>query len=181
MPVGPLALMDEISLTLSLHIIKQTQKDFAQEGKTYLSHPGENAVIKMVKEFNRSGKKGKKGFYEYPPDGEKYLWPELRKYFPPADKELSQQEMITRMMFIQAIEAARCLEEKVVISVADANIGSIFGWGFAPFKGGVLQFINDYGVDAFVEKSQELADKYGPRFIPPEILINMAEEGTRFQ
>ena len=88
--------------------------------------------------------------------------------------------MMTRMMFIQAIEAARCFEENVVISVADANIGSIFGWGFAPFKGGTLQFINDYGVKEFVGKAEELAVKYGPRFNSPEILKKMAEKGGSF-
>jgi len=181
MPVGPLALTDEINIALIFHIIEQTQKDFAAERKEYVAHPGENVVIKMVQVFNRSGKKDKKGFYEYPRDGEKYLWPDLSKHFPLADQELSQQEMITRMMFIQAIEAARCLEENVVISVADANIGSIFGWGFAPFKGGVLQFINDYGVKEFVGKAEELADKYGSRFNPPQILKKMAVNGEAFQ
>lgn len=181
MPVGPLSLTDEINIALIFHIIEQTQKDFAAERKEYVAHPGENVVIKMVQVFNRLGKKDKKGFYEYPRDGEKYLWPDLSKHFPLADQELSQQEMITRMMFIQAIEAARCLEENVVISVADANIGSIFGWGFAPFKGGVLQFINDYGVKEFVGKAEELADKYGSRFNPPQILKKMAVNGETFQ
>jgi 3-hydroxyacyl-CoA dehydrogenase/enoyl-CoA hydratase/3-hydroxybutyryl-CoA epimerase len=180
MPVGPLAIMDEVSIALVLHIIEQTKKDYADKGKEYVTHPGEKVVIKMVKEFNRSGKKDKKGFYEYPQDGKKYLWPELQKHFPPADQELSQEEMMTRMMFIQAIEAASCFEENVVISVADANIGSIFGWGFAPFKGGALQFINDYGIKEFVGKSKELADNYGSRFNSPEILKTMAENGTSF-
>jgi len=85
-----------------------------------------------------------------------------------------------RMMFIQAIEAARCYEDKVVVSVAEANIGSIFGWGFAPFKGGVLQFINDYGVNPFIKKSKELAETYGQRFDPPQILLKMAENGDSF-
>ncbi|MBW1692563.1 MAG: enoyl-CoA hydratase/isomerase family protein [Deltaproteobacteria bacterium] len=180
MPVGPLALTDEVSIALMLHIIEQTQKDFAAEGKQYVAHPGENVVIKMVQALKRSGKADKKGFYEYPQDGKKYLWPELRKHFPPSDRELSQKEMMTRMLFIQALESARCLEENVVISVADANIGSIFGWGFAPFKGGTLQFINDYGVKEFVGKSEALADKYGSRFNPPEILIKMAENKREF-
>ena len=180
MPVGPLALMDEISISLSLHIIEQTKKDFAEDGREYVAHPGNEVVIKMVREFNRSGKKDKKGFYEYPQEGKKYLWPELQRHFPPAVQELSQKEMMTRMMFIQAIEAARCFEENVVTSVADANIGSIFGWGFAPFKGGALQFINDYGVNDFVGKAEELAVKYGPRFNSPEILNKMAEKGGSF-
>lgn len=84
-------------------------------------------------------------------------------------------------MFIQAIEAVRCFEEKVVTTVAEANIGSIFGWGFAPFKGGALQFINDFGVKAFVEKATALADKYGRRFDPPEILKKMAENDDDIQ
>jgi 3-hydroxyacyl-CoA dehydrogenase/enoyl-CoA hydratase/3-hydroxybutyryl-CoA epimerase len=180
MPVGPLAIMDEVSISLVLHIIEQTKKDFVDEGKEYVTHPGEEVVIKMAREFNRPGKKDKKGFYEYPLDGKKYLWPELQKHFSPADRELSQEEMMRRMMFIQAIEAARCFEENVVISVADANIGSIFGWGFAPFKGGVLQFINDYGVKEFVEKSKELAENYGSRFNPPDLLKTMVENGTSF-
>jgi len=88
--------------------------------------------------------------------------------------------MMTRMMFIQAVEAARCFEENVIVSVAEANIGSILGWGFAPFKGGVLQFINDYGVKLFVKTAQDLAEKYGQRFDPPEILKKMAEKGEFF-
>ena len=88
--------------------------------------------------------------------------------------------MIERLMFIQALETVRCHEEGVVNSVADANIGSIFGWGFAPFKGGTLQYINDYGVAAFVERSRELADKYGGRFLPPAMLIEMAKDGKSF-
>ena len=180
MPVGPLALMDVISLTLVLSVIQQTKKDFEKIGKTCVSHPGDEVVIKMVNTLKRYGKKDRKGFYEYPQEKEKYLWPELRKHFPPTVPELSQQEMMVRMMFIQAIEAARCYEDKVVVSVAEANIGSIFGWGFAPFKGGVLQFINDYGVSSFVKKSKELAETYGQRFDPPQILLKMAQNGDSF-
>jgi 3-hydroxyacyl-CoA dehydrogenase/enoyl-CoA hydratase/3-hydroxybutyryl-CoA epimerase len=88
--------------------------------------------------------------------------------------------MIERMMFIQALETARCYEEGVLTSVADANIGSIFGWGFAPFKGGTLQFINDYGVAKFVTRSEELAETYGERFQPPALLRQMAERGESF-
>ena len=180
MPVGPLALMDEISLILVLSIMEQTKKDFAKAGKAYVPHPGDEVVIKMVNTFKRPGKKGQKGFYEYPQEKEKHLWPELTKHFPPSSRELSQQEMMTRLMFIQAIEAARCYEDNVIVSVAEANIGSIFGWGFAPFKGGVLQFINDYGVRSFVKQSKELAKTYGQRFNPPELLLKMAKKGDVF-
>ena len=88
--------------------------------------------------------------------------------------------MMARMMFIQALEAARCYEDNVIVSVAEANIGSIFGWGFAPFKGGVLQFINDYGVNEFVKEAKRLVEMYGQRFNPPEILLKMADKKEAF-
>ena len=92
----------------------------------------------------------------------------------------TQEEMIERMMFAQVLETVRCFQEGVMTSVADANIGSIFGWGFAPFKGGTLQYINDYGLPEFVSRSRELAAKYGERFVPPKHLIDMAENGETF-
>ena len=184
MPVGPLALEDEVSLSLSLHVMEQTKKDYAAEGKAYAGHPGEAVIVKMVKELDRPGKKAGKGFYDYPTTagtgGHKHIWPELNQYFPLSKNQLSQQEMIDRLMFAQANEAARCFEEKVVITVADANIGSIFGWGFAPHQGGALQFINAYGVARFVKRAEELAAKYGPRFKPAAILLDMAKNGRTF-
>ena len=180
MPVGPLAVHDEVSMSLSLHVMEQTRKDFAAEGKTYTGHPGEKAVVLMVKELDRPGKKAGKGFYEYPQGGQKYLWPELSKYFPLSKDQLSQQELMDRLMFAQANEAARCYEEKVVMTVADTNIGSIFGWGFAPHQGGALQFINAYGVAKFVKRAEELAAKYGPRFKPAAVLVEMAKAGKSF-
>ncbi|MBF0353391.1 MAG: enoyl-CoA hydratase/isomerase family protein [SAR324 cluster bacterium] len=181
MPVGPLALMDEVSLSLVLHIEGQTRKDMEASGKSYQAHPGMAVVERMVKEFGREGKKASKGFYDYPADGKKHLWPELQQHFKPAETELSQEEMITRMMFVQALETVRCYEEKVLTTAADANIGSIFGWGFAPFKGGTLQYINDFGVKEFVGKCEELTAKYGPRFTPPALLKKMAANGETFQ
>ncbi|MCK5770641.1 3-hydroxyacyl-CoA dehydrogenase NAD-binding domain-containing protein [Algiphilus sp.] len=180
MPVGPLALQDEVSLSLSMHIIDQTRKDFEAEGKEYQGHPAESVIVKMVKELDREGKKTGKGFYDYPEKGSKQLWPELTRHFPTAAEQLDQKEMIERMLFAQANEAARCFEENVVTSVADTNIGSIFGWGFAPFHGGALQYINAYGVEAFVARAHELADRYGERFRPAESLQRMAAEQKRF-
>ncbi len=180
MPVGPLAVHDEVSMSLSLHVMEQTRKDFAAEGKAYTGHPGEKAVVMMVKELDRPGKKAGKGFYEYPQGGQKFIWPELTKYFPLSKDQLSQQEMMDRLMFAQANEAARCYEEKVVMTVADTNIGSIFGWGFAPHQGGALQFINAYGVAKFVKRAEELAAKYGPRFKPAAVLVEMAKTGKSF-
>jgi len=184
MPVGPLALQDEVSMSLSLHVMEQTRKDFAAEGKTYTASASEPVVLKMVKELDRPGKKAGRGFYDYPEagtKGEKKLWPGLAQAFPLATEQLSQQEMIDRMMFAQANEAARCFEENVVMTVADTNIGSIFGWGFAPHQGGALQFINAYGVAKFVKRAEELAAKYGPRFKPAALLVKMAAEGKRFE
>ena len=92
----------------------------------------------------------------------------------------SASEMVDRILFIQSIETARCIEEGVLKSTADANLGAIFGWGYAPFNGGTLQFINAYGVDNFVARAQVLAETYGSRFTPPQLLLDMAEKGETF-
>ncbi|HET7524479.1 MAG TPA: 3-hydroxyacyl-CoA dehydrogenase NAD-binding domain-containing protein [Burkholderiaceae bacterium] len=182
MPMPPLALQDEVSLSLSMHVRDQTKKDLAAEGKTYNDHPAESVTRQLV-EIGRIGKKAGKGFYDWGigPDGKgKQLWPELTKMYPPKPDQPNQQELIDRLLFAQANEAARCYEENVVRSVADANIGSIFGWGFAPFQGGALQFINAYGPKRFVERGRELAKKYGARFEPAGVVVKMAGEGGKF-
>lgn len=181
MPIGPLALQDEVSLGLMLHINAQTRKDFAAEGKPFVEHPAQPALAKIGEELGRVGKKAGKGFYDYPTTGEKQLWSGLTAVFPVKAQQPSQQELIDRLLFIQANETAKCFEEKVVLSVADANIGSIFGWGFAPHQGGTLQFINNYGVARFVKRAQELADQYGERFKPAQILVDMAAKGQEFK
>jgi 3-hydroxyacyl-CoA dehydrogenase / enoyl-CoA hydratase / 3-hydroxybutyryl-CoA epimerase len=180
MPVGPLALSDEVSLSLMMHIREQTQTDLAAAGQTIPDHPADVVLAKMVKEYGRLGKAHGAGFYAYEGNGRKQLWPDLQTRFPLQGDKLPQQEMIDRLLFVQAIETVRCYEEGVLTTVADANIGSIFGWGFAPFKGGTLQFINDYGVADFVTRSQELAEKYGNRFRPPARLVEMAAAGENF-
>ncbi len=180
MPVGPLALQDEVSLGLMLHINEQTKKDLQKEGKEMPHHPADSVVELMGKTHGRLGKKVGKGFYDYPEGGEKQLWPGLLNLFPVADTQPTQQELIDRFMFIQANETARCYEENVINSIADANIGSIFGWGFAPHHGGTLQFINAYGVDNFVARSQQLAERYGERFAPAQVLVAMAKAHKEF-
>ncbi len=182
MPMPPLALQDEVSLSLSLHVAEQTQKDLAAEGKPYAEHPGA-AVIRQLCERGRVGKKAGKGFYDWG-EGEdgrgKALWPELTTLYPTVAQQPEQRELIDRLMFVQANEAARCLQEGVLRSVADANIGSILGWGFAPFQGGTLQFINAMGPQAFVNRARELAAKHGPRFEPAANVVKLAAEGGRF-
>ncbi|MGH8454812.1 MAG: 3-hydroxyacyl-CoA dehydrogenase NAD-binding domain-containing protein [Nevskiales bacterium] len=181
MPVGPLALNDEVSLSLSLHIMEQTKKDFKAEGREFKPHPANKIIKQMVKDLDRPGKKAGKGFYEYPQGGQKFLWPGLAEHFKPARKPLSQQEMQDRMMLVQANETAKCLEENVLMKVGDANIGSVFGIGFAAHQGGALQFINAYGVKQFVARCNELAEKYGERFKPARLLEKMAANGETFQ
>jgi 3-hydroxyacyl-CoA dehydrogenase/enoyl-CoA hydratase/3-hydroxybutyryl-CoA epimerase len=180
MPMPPLALQDEVSLSLSLHVMQQTKRALEAEGKTFTPHPAMPVVEKMVKELGREGKKVAKGFYDYPENGEKHLWPELTELYPTTDEQPSQQDLVDRLLYVQANETAKCFEENVVRTVADANVGSIFGWGFAPNQGGTLQFINSVGVNKFVERSRELASKYGERFEPAQILVDMAQKGEEF-
>ena len=180
MPMPPLALQDEVSLSLSLHVMQQTKKAMEAEGKTFTPHPAMSVVEKMVKEFGREGKKVSKGFYDYPENGEKHLWSDLTELYQTTDEQPSQQDLVDRLLYVQANETAKCYEENVVRTVADANIGSIFGWGFAPNQGGTLQFINSVGVDKFVARSRELAQKYGARFEPAQILVAMAAKGEVF-
>ncbi len=181
MPVGPLALQDEVSLSLALHVMTQSRKDM---GDAYKEPASEKTLRKMVEELGREGKKNGKGFYDYPPaddrKAKKKLWPGLAEHFPLAEQQLSVAEMRDRFLFAQANETARCVEEGVVEKTGDANIGSIFGWGFAPWAGGTLQFINATGVGSFVERARELAGKYGERFEPAAILVKMAETGQTF-
>lgn len=180
MPMPPLALQDEVSLSLSLHVMEQTKKAMEAEGKAFTPHPAMSVVEKMVKEFGREGKKVSKGFYDYPENGEKHLWSDLTELYQTTDEQPSQQDLVDRLLYVQANETAKCYEENVVRTVADANIGSIFGWGFAPNQGGTLQFINSVGVDKFVARSRELAQKYGARFEPAQILVEMAAKGEVF-
>ena len=180
MPMPPLALQDEVSLSLSLHVMQQTKRALEAEGKTFTPHPAMPVVEKMVNELGREGKKVGKGFYDYPENGEKRLWPQLTELYPTTDEQPSQQDLVDRLLYVQANETAKCFEENVVRTVADANIGSIFGWGFAPNQGGTLQFINSVGVDKFVARSRELESKYGERFAPAQILVEMAQKGEEF-
>ena len=180
MPMPPLALQDEVSLSLSLHVMEQTKKAMEAEGKTFTPHPAMSVVEKMVKEFGREGKKVSKGFYDYPENGEKHLWSDLTELYPTTDEQPSQQDLVDRLLYVQANETAKCYEENVVRTVADANIGSIFGWGFAPHQGGTLQFINSMGLEAFITRSRELAAQYGERFEPAQIVLDLADKGEVF-
>jgi 3-hydroxyacyl-CoA dehydrogenase / enoyl-CoA hydratase / 3-hydroxybutyryl-CoA epimerase len=166
MPVGPLAVLDETALSLSVHVLDQTRTDFRAEGGTYIAAPGELLVERMVKEFDRNGRAAGGGFYEYPQDkgAKKFLWPELKNLFEKPGIGWDMQDLKDRLLYRQAVETARCLSENVLTTVHDANIGSIFGIGFPAWTGGALQFIYGMGVDAFCARATQLADRYGPGF-----------------
>ncbi|KMT52456.1 3-hydroxyacyl-CoA dehydrogenase NAD-binding domain-containing protein [Pseudomonas fildesensis] len=180
MPVGPLAISDEVSLSLMSHIRQQTAKDLQVEGKAVPTHPATVVIDLLVNEYQRAGKAAGGGFYEYPAGGQKYLWPELKSRFERPDQRISPQDVRDRLLFIQAIETVRCVEEGVLMSTADANIGSIFGIGFAAWSGGALQFINQYGLNDFIARARYLAEQYGERFSPPALLLEKAAQNTTF-
>ncbi|KAF1855429.1 hypothetical protein Lal_00001083 [Lupinus albus] len=180
MPVGPLAISDEVSMSLMTHIRNQTAADLKAEGKAMPQHPAFAVIDLMVNEYKRPGKAAGGGFYEYPAGGKKHLWPELKARFEKADRQIPAQDVRDRILFIQAIETVRCVEEGVLLSTADANIGSIFGIGFAAWSGGALQFINQYGVQDFVARARYLAEQYGERFEPPALLLEKAAKGEGF-
>ena len=166
MPVGPLAVLDETALSLSVHVLDQTRADYRAEGRTYIASPGELLVERMVKEFDRNGRAAGAGFYEYPqePGARKFLWPELKKLFEQPGAAWDLPDLKDRLLYRQSVETARCLAEGVLTSVHDANIGSIFGIGFPGWTGGALQFIYGMGIEAFLARARELAAKYGPGF-----------------
>lgn len=181
MPVGPLAVSDEVSLSLMSHIRQQTAKDLQAEGKAVPTHPATAVIDLLVNEYKRVGKAAGGGFYEYPNGGQKYLWPELKSRFERPDQRISPQDVRDRLLFIQAIETVRCVEEGVLMSTADANVGSIFGIGFAAWSGGALQFINQYGLNDFIARARYLAEQYGERFTPPALLLEKAAQGDVFR
>ena len=165
MPVGPLAVLDETALSLSVHVLEQTRIDFQKEGKQYVATPGETLVERLVKQHNRSGRAAGGGFYDYPEGGKKHLWPQLKTLFEKPGVAWDLQEVKDRLLYRQAVETARCLAEGVLTSVHDGNIGSIFGIGFPAWTGGALQFIYGQGIDAFEQRCGELAAKHGSGFL----------------
>jgi 3-hydroxyacyl-CoA dehydrogenase/enoyl-CoA hydratase/3-hydroxybutyryl-CoA epimerase len=163
MPVGPLAVIDETSLSLSVHVMEQTRADFAAEGRRYLPSAGEALVMRMVKEFGRSGRAAGGGFYDYPAGEPKRLWPGLAQFEKPG-VESDFETLKQRFLYRQSIETARCLAEGVLTSVHEANIGSIFGIGFPAWTGGALQFVASEGLENYLHRADGLAAQHGERF-----------------
>ena len=165
MPVGPLEVVDNTSLGLSLAIRRQWKKDL---GKAYTGHPADDVFELFVETLDRPGRKAGKGFYDWPEDRPKRLWPELGRHFPRAADQPDVGEVKQRLLHIQSVEALRCRAEGVVTERADADVGSILGWGFPMYTGGVLSWVGQTGVDEFTDRCNALADKHGERFFPPD-------------
>jgi 3-hydroxyacyl-CoA dehydrogenase/enoyl-CoA hydratase/3-hydroxybutyryl-CoA epimerase len=179
MPVGPLSLNDEVAVDLAWKIVKATEADLGSAAVD----AGQKALLQaMVEKHGRLGRKNAKGFYDYPQTGPKRLWPGLADLQPKKldPEKIDVQEIKDRLLGIQALETARCFEEGVLTDVREADVGSILGFGFAPFSGGTLSYIDMMGTKRFVERCQELAKKYGPRFAPSKLLLDMAREGDSF-
>ena len=182
MPVGPLSLNDETALDLGLKIVRAAEHDLGPQA----INPQQKQLLEtMVEKLGRFGRKNGKGFYDYPQGQPKRLWPGLSELLP---KKLSAEqiaaldvnELKQRFLVVQAVEAARTFEEHVVTDVREADVGSILGFGFAPFTGGTLSYIDMMGVKAFVDLCRKFETKYGARFKPGKLLVEMADKGESF-
>ena len=179
LPVGPLALTDETGVDLAWKILKATEADL---GAGAIDAGQKKLIETLVVKEQRFGRKNGKGFYDYPASGPKSLWPGLGRIAGKAldPDTIGVQDLKDRFLFPPALEAARCMFEGVVIDPREADVGSILGFGYAPYTGGTLSFIDGMGLKAFVARARALAASHGPRFVPPEKLIEMADKGQTF-
>jgi 3-hydroxyacyl-CoA dehydrogenase/enoyl-CoA hydratase/3-hydroxybutyryl-CoA epimerase len=174
-PAPVLQLSDELTLTLMQKIRKETEAAVEASGGTWTTHPSEGVIDKLV-EGGRPGRAGGAGFYDYADGQRTTLWPGLRTELGATNHDVDLKELSERMLFVESLETWRCFDEGVLTSIPDANIGSIFGIGFPPWTGGVLQYIDGYpgGKAGFVARADELAKKYGVRFDAPDSLRKAA-------
>jgi len=177
MPVGPLAVADEVTIDLQWKVIKQTEADL---GRKFVKPVAYDVVQKFVEDLKRPGRRFGGGFYDYPQDAKKHLWAGLADVYPRAAQQPSADEVMKRMMYIQALETARCMEEGVVTTAAEADLGSILGWGFPAWTGGTLSYVDTVGIRHFVAECDRLAKRYGKRFKPSKWLRERAERNEPF-
>jgi 3-hydroxyacyl-CoA dehydrogenase / enoyl-CoA hydratase / 3-hydroxybutyryl-CoA epimerase len=179
MPVGPLSLTDEVAVDLAWKILKATEADLGAAAVD----PKQKALLsEMVEKRSRFGRKNGKGFYDYPQNAPKRLWPGLADLQPTRLNvdDIDITVLKRRLLGIQALESARCIEDRVVTDVREADVGSILGFGFAPFTGGTISYIDGMGVKNFVQMCNDLAKACGERFKPSKLLIDMANKGETF-
>ncbi|CAG7656242.1 3-hydroxyacyl-CoA dehydrogenase NAD-binding domain-containing protein [Actinacidiphila bryophytorum] len=181
-PAKVLSLLDELTLTLFVRISRETRAAVEAAGGVWRSHPAEAVIDRMVEEFGRTGRSGGAGFYDYADGRRAGLWPGLAEHFGRPDTDIPFADLKERMLFSESLDTVRLLEEGVLTSVADANVGSVLGIGFPAWTGGVLQYVNGYpgGVAGFTARARELAAAYGERFTPPALLVATAERGETF-
>jgi 3-hydroxyacyl-CoA dehydrogenase/enoyl-CoA hydratase/3-hydroxybutyryl-CoA epimerase len=178
MPVGPLALNDEVAVDLAWKILQATKADLGAAG---IDPRQEKLLEEMVVKRGRLGRKNGKGFYEYPDNAPKRLWPGLSEISHPKSPEMFDvAELKLRLLAIQVLETARCVEENVIADIREADVGGILGFGFAPFSGGPLSYIDGMGAKAFTAICERFAKKYGPRFAPNTLLKDMAKQDETF-
>lgn len=173
MPVGPLAVSDEVSLDLIFHILKQTQTDLGIDSIDQATY---QVVTKFTQELQRLGRKSGKGFYEYPANQKKHLSPILSELYPTTSHGFSREELSMRLLTIQALETYKCLDEKIIREERDADIGSLLGWGFPAYTGGTLSYIHQRGLEQFIEDCHALEKRYGKRFKIPLSLNGFLEK-----
>ncbi|MEO1270443.1 MAG: 3-hydroxyacyl-CoA dehydrogenase NAD-binding domain-containing protein, partial [Myxococcota bacterium] len=177
MPMPPLALADAVGLDLMHKVGAQTREDL---GDAFVENPSSAVLKLLVVDHGRHGQKNGQGYYDYHEGGSKSLWSGLSEAFPPSTDQPDVEQLKRRYLFTQALETVRCVEEGVITSVADCDLGAILGWGFAPFTGGPLSYIDTYGVQDFIEEADRLAEQFGERFAVPNLLREMAREGRTF-
>jgi 3-hydroxyacyl-CoA dehydrogenase/enoyl-CoA hydratase/3-hydroxybutyryl-CoA epimerase len=177
MPVGPLAVTDEVSIDLQYKVARQTEVDL---GKKYQTPIGWETLRRFVEDFKRMGRKSGAGFYDYPADAPKHLWSQLDKLYPQAARQPTAAEVQQRLLYIQALESTRCFEEGVVTTAPEADLGSILGIGFPAWTGGVLSYIDTIGIAKFVADCEVLARRHGKRFRPSKWLKERAARNESF-
>jgi 3-hydroxyacyl-CoA dehydrogenase/enoyl-CoA hydratase/3-hydroxybutyryl-CoA epimerase len=177
MPMPPLGLADEVGLGLMHSVKEQTRRDLAGEA---IENPSAAVLDLLVGQLGRTGKRAGKGFYDHAEDGTRRLWPGLAEHFAPAAEQPTAEQVIQRFLYVQALEAARCMDEGILAAPEDADVGAVLGWGFAPYTGGPLSFIDTIGTRRFVAEADRLAAAHGPRFSPPKLLRELAARDATF-
>jgi len=161
-------------------MVKFAKQDKADLGGAYRESALDRVALRMVEKLGRPGRKAGKGFYDYPREAKKHLWPGLAEVFAPRSEPMPMDEIVERLLLIQSVETARCMEEGVVRRAQDADVGAVLGWGYPALRGGPIGWIHTVGIPEFVTACERLAEQAGPRFVPPALLKAMEKRGEAF-